>query len=86
MTSSPSPRVSSTEDDSLSGKVLEAVAAREGVDPIDLPEPLYEAIDPDALDELFRDADPDCSVEFDYLDYRVTAYADGTVDVDAVLG
>ena len=37
----------------VSTKVVTAVAGAKDVDPIDLP-PLYDAIDPDALNQLFR--------------------------------
>ena len=40
-------------DESLSVSVVEAVASAKGVDPLDLREPLYETVDPDALDRLF---------------------------------
>lgn len=86
MTTSSSQGLSGASTDPLSTRVLEAVAAREGVDPVDLPEPLYESVDPDALDEFFRESSSNCSVAFDYLGYRVTAYADGDVVVDELLG
>lgn len=86
MTTSSSQGLSGASPDQLSARVLEAVAEHEGVDPVDLPEPLYEAVDPDALDEFFRESTANCSVAFDYLGYRVTAYADGDVTVDELLG
>ncbi|RKD94639.1 HalOD1 output domain-containing protein [Halopiger aswanensis] len=60
-------------------RVVEAIAAAEGVDPADLEPPLYDVLDPDALDTL---ADSLCSnggqfdgaasrVEFTYRTYRV---------------
>ena len=41
-----------TSDDPISQQVIEAVADAKGVDPLDLP-PLYDSVDPDALDSLF---------------------------------
>ncbi|ELY86610.1 hypothetical protein C483_19410 [Natrialba hulunbeirensis JCM 10989] len=45
---------------SPSQAIIEAVAAREGVDPTEIEppayEPLYSVINPEALDSLFRDA------------------------------
>ncbi|ELY97039.1 hypothetical protein C482_14109 [Natrialba chahannaoensis JCM 10990] len=45
---------------SPSQAIIEAVAAREGVDPTDIEppayEPLYSVVNPEALDSLFRDA------------------------------
>ena len=68
----------------LSAVVVQAVADAEGVDPIELQRPLYEAIDPDALDALFGGSDPDATtlpgrVEFAYHGYTVVARSDGTV-------
>lgn len=71
-------------DRAPSERVIETIAAREGVDPIDLDEPLYTAIDTDALDALVEAADPDAGrspvhVEFRYHGYDVTVTADGDV-------
>ncbi|WP_324663266.1 HalOD1 output domain-containing protein [Haloarcula sediminis] len=41
------------ESEALSHAVVVAVAERNGVDPLDLDERLYDCIDPDALDALF---------------------------------
>ncbi len=66
----------------LSTAVVRAVADREGVDPIELDEPLYEVIDSEALDELF--ASGDGSVTFEYYGYEVTAHSDGQVDLQPI--
>lgn len=54
--------------------VVERVAEAEDVDPLDL-DPLYEAIDPDALDTLCggprRDARPSARIVFEYHGYTV---------------
>lgn len=50
--------------------VLSAVAEAKGVDERELAVPLYEAIDPDALDALFRNGQGE--VTFQYHDYHVT--------------
>lgn len=56
MTGSTSDAVrSNAGDESMSETVVDAVADAKGVDPLDL-EPLYDAIDPDALDSLFAEA------------------------------
>jgi hypothetical protein len=57
-------------DHTVSEAVLAAVAEREGVDETELETPLYEAIDPDALDDLFRDGRG--HVSFQYAGYVVT--------------
>ncbi|MBV0923840.1 hypothetical protein KTS45_06450 [Halomicroarcula limicola] len=41
----------------LSEAVVYAVAAAKGVDPLDLDERLYDHVNPEALDELFREPD-----------------------------
>lgn len=48
-------------DEAISQQVVEAVADATGVDPLDLP-PLYDSIDPDALDALFSHADSSLSI------------------------
>lgn len=65
--------------DSLSAKVLAAVAEREGGTPTDLPTPLYDVIDPDALDSLFTAGAG--RLVFPYCGYRITVSA-GDVEVD----
>lgn len=57
-------------DATASEAVVATVADRAGADPIDLP-PLYDAIDPDALDAIFRDGRPG-RVSFEYVGYEVT--------------
>lgn len=42
--------------------------------------PLYEVIDTDALEELFRDTRG--RLTFEYLDYEVTVYHDRSVEID----
>lgn len=55
-----------------SQRVLDAIAAEEGTSPLSFETPLYEAIDPDALDALVPDEATDATVEFTYRGYRVT--------------
>lgn len=81
----------STEDvKPLSRAVLEAVALAEETDPAELAEPLYDAIDPEALDDLFRPSGQGGSsrgqVAFVYHDYVVTACSTGRVDIRPVDG
>ena len=60
----------------VSEQLVRAVAAREGVAPFELEAPLYDTIDPDALDRLFRSfrSDPptDAEVVFRYHGSLVT--------------
>lgn len=67
--------------DAVTTAVVEAVAQAKGVSPTDL-EPLYTAVDPDALDGLLasQTATP-LTVEFSYAGRRVRVANDGTVTV-----
>ena len=70
--------------ETLSSAVVSAVAAAEGVDASELTEPLFDVIDPDALDALFRPngATPlNGKLQFDYYGYEVTVYGNRQVEV-----
>lgn len=78
--------------ESLSDVVVRAVASVSGRKVIasgdgdgEVLPPLYEAIDPDALDRLFRrseaDRPPAGTVRFEYCDHEVTVDAAGMVTV-----
>lgn len=67
---------------SISTAVVEAIAEYEGVDPLELSRPLYEVIDPDALDNLFPPGSNSAGqIEFSYNGCAVTVTSDGDVDV-----
>jgi hypothetical protein len=69
---------------SPSERVVRAVADHRGVSPEQLDEPLYSAIDPDALDILFARRPGETTVlelEFIYHGHRVTVESDGSVTV-----
>lgn len=58
----------------VSERIIETVAVREGVDPVDLQTPLYEAIDTEALDAMFAATDGDIhslEVEFTYCGHEL---------------
>ena len=69
--------------------VIEAIAAREGVDVTDVEppayDPLYTVVNPEALDALFRAAPDgsaiDARVVLEYEGYEVVVRADGSVEV-----
>lgn len=63
--------------DSTTSRVLEAVAVTSGIDPLELP-PLYDVLDPDALDVLVVSMS-DGKLSFTYAGYRVEVDADGEV-------
>ncbi|SFR36557.1 HalOD1 output domain-containing protein [Halogeometricum limi] len=63
----------------VSTSVVLSVAAIEGEEPTALP-PLAEAIDPDALDDLFA-GDVRGQVSFTYTGYDVTIHDDGRIEI-----
>jgi hypothetical protein len=72
--------------ESASEVVLRKVADAEGEVPGDLDPPLFQVVDPDALDALFAPTAGDSErttgmVRFEYLGYKVTVLADGSVTV-----
>ncbi|WP_435102078.1 HalOD1 output domain-containing protein [Halarchaeum sp. P4] len=69
------------DDGAIGRAVVRAVAEREGVPVEELSQPLYEVVDPEALDALFRANTGRAS--FEYAGYRVTVTHDGRVDIDA---
>lgn len=68
----------------VSTLVVAAVAKAAGVDTTDL-EPLYDAVDPEALDELFKPTGSTGrminSLSFPYSGHLVTVHGDGKVAV-----
>jgi hypothetical protein len=68
-------------DQSLSMTVIDAVSAVSNAEPAELP-PLYESIDPDALDSLFT-AQTEGRVFFEFAGLPVTVHATGEVRIHA---
>lgn len=69
-------RAGRTEPHCYLDRILRAVAARDGVDPIELP-PSYDSIDPEALEAVIDARDSGhVSVEFAYSGYEVTVTSD----------
>lgn len=67
--------------------VVERIATLEETDPIALP-PLYDAIDPEALDSLVAssttgDSRPPAEIRFTYCGYDVLVERDGTIAISA---
>lgn len=78
--------VESSQREEISAKVVEAVAAAKGIEPTALDTRLYEIIDPDALDAIFRpkaDGTPRIGgkITFTMDGCRVAIHNDGNVDV-----
>ena len=61
--------------------VVKSIAEAEGTDPIDLTPPLYEVIDPNALERLFENKQALGKVIFNYNSYEVSVFTDGYVSV-----
>lgn len=70
----------------VSIRVVEAVAEREGIDPLELSPPLHDAIDPTALDALFESTGSGPrtagTVSFTYRGYRVHVESDGRITLE----
>ncbi|OLZ40090.1 hypothetical protein A6E15_03455 [Natrinema saccharevitans] len=70
-----------------STRVVQGVAAREGVDPIDLEPPLHAVVDTDALDALYRPVGDGSrtpvAVEFSYRGHRIHIDDSGEIDLSA---
>lgn len=64
--------------------IVTAVARVESVDPVDLSEPVFRFVDPDALDALVASApaDTDLSVTFEAWDHEIEIDGDGTIRID----
>lgn len=55
-----------------SDAVVAALSENAGLDPLEFDVPLYDAIDPDALDAMFEEADADeLRITFTYESYHV---------------
>ncbi|PSP75107.1 hypothetical protein BRC81_16635 [Halobacteriales archaeon QS_1_68_20] len=70
-----------TEDEAVSDAVVRAVASVEDVDPLDLDVRLFDVLDPDALDRLFRNDSAVGQAAFTYHGYEVTVHADGRLEL-----
>lgn len=69
------------ECETISKCIVRAVADAADVDPVELTPPIYEIIDPEALDALLKRCRQG-QVQFPYKEWTVVARADGTVVVD----
>lgn len=66
----------------LSTAILEAIEKQKGTDLTEADFRLYDDINPDALNELFRqDANADTTVQFNTDDVTVTLWGDGGVEL-----
>lgn len=69
-------------------RLIETIAQKKGVSPTELSPPLFNVIDPDALDALVQaDADSNTGgieIEFTYLNYIVQIRNDSTVNISVL--
>ncbi|WP_435551040.1 HalOD1 output domain-containing protein [Natrinema sp. CGMCC1.2065] len=71
--------------DSVSLQVIDAIADATNTDASDL-EPLYDVVDPEALDQLFQSGSGAAvRVEFEYHGMPVEVRGDGTVTVNGTV-
>lgn len=70
--------------ETASQRVVEALARADGVDPLAMTTPLYDAVDPDALNTLL-DTDEPVEVTFEYCDHTVVVDSSGRVTVDGAV-
>ncbi|QLK27871.2 hypothetical protein HYG81_13425 [Natrinema zhouii] len=74
-----------TETRQVTTQIVEAVAARKGVDPLNVRPPLYDVVNPEALEALFAPtaagAERAGRIEFTYADCRITVVAAETVSI-----
>ena len=66
---------------SVSRAVIDAVAAVEDTPPTELTPPLYDVVDPEALDNVFAGKATLGKVVFNYNSYEISVDADGYVAV-----
>lgn len=61
--------------------IVRKIASLEEIDPIELEPPLYDAIDPDALQRLLQSSEAVETVRFTYAGWVVDVRGDGRVSV-----
>lgn len=67
-------------------RVATKIANREGIEPLELSPPLFEAIDPEVLEALVSDTSSrerreDIYLQFPYYGYVITVKGNGEVDI-----
>lgn len=68
----------------LSSRVVEAIADANGTNPREM-NPVYEAIDLEALDEMERNSSSEWKVAFNFSENCIVVQSDGTILVDGQL-
>lgn len=70
--------------ETTSEAVIRAVAAAAGVDPVELTPPLYDVVDPEALDALVENGSDSIRISFTYGHHEVSVESGPTVIVRPV--
>jgi Halobacterial output domain 1 len=78
-------------DQPLSTTLVQTMVEAAGIDPKDIPEPFYDSIDPEALEDLFRpqiDGTPRVNGRaiFVFAGHYITVQADGQITIESELG
>jgi len=66
----------------VSEKIIESISNAEGEAPTRLTPPLYDVVDPEALDDVTESIGPEGTVAFEYCGYDVRVSGDGDVSVE----
>jgi len=67
--------------DNVTNEVIKTVAEVKDVDPLEVTPPLYEVVDPDALESLFANDRTLGKVIFNYSGCEVSVFSDGYIMV-----
>lgn len=70
-----------TDSRSVSLAIIDAVAAAEDTPPTELMPPLYDVVDPEALNKVFAREESMGKIVFNYNGYEISVDADGYVAV-----
>lgn len=62
-------------------KIVVDIADREDIAATELQPPLYDAVDPEALNALFEGRDTDGRVEFHWIGYRIVVFSSGSIRI-----
>lgn len=79
----------SVSETSLSERIVVEIANRENTSPTELDSRLYDAIDPEALEDLFSSFSSGTlrtngRIVFSFCDYEVTVFSDDEIEVRSV--
>lgn len=67
--------------ETYSHDILLAVAEKKGIDPLELTPPLYEVLDPEAIDKLLSDSSTMMDIHFEYNGFRIEVQSDFSITV-----